>query len=130
MNNDQNEAVQKAVYKDEKTQEELNAPLSDPTGIDAENTEFMELVVSFINKGKIDLYKPDTLINHEFYDTLLPEKQGKADFEAVNLVASLREIKGLYDAGFKNSYQMQNLLHRIRNTKERIEEKSGDIFII
>lgn len=124
------ENKQKAVFVDDKTQKELNAPLSDPTGVDPADQEFLEMVVKMIDEGVIDLYKPDSLINHEFYDTLSEDRQGKADLEAVNLLSALRDIKGLYDGGFKDTFQIQNLVHRVRNTKERLEEEGGDMFII
>ncbi|MBD3360976.1 hypothetical protein GF366_04210 [Candidatus Peregrinibacteria bacterium] len=124
------EKEQKSVFVDKKTQEELNKPLSDPIGISRENHDFLEKIVDLIEKEKIDLYKPETLINREYYDKLTEREQGKADFEAVNLLSALREIKDLYDLGKIDTYQMQNLLERIRNTKERLEEEGGDLFII
>lgn len=129
MNNISDETQQKAVYKDDKTQQELNAPLAD-SGVAQKNQEFLDLMLKLIEDGKIDLYKPATLINHEVYDKLSEEKQGKADLEAVNLLSAIREIKGLYDAEYQDTYQMQNLVDRVRNTKERLEEEGGDLFII
>ncbi len=126
----QDEDQQKAVYKDPQVQKELNAPLSDPTGVSDENDKFLHLVISLINDGKIELHTPSTLINKAVYDGLSEEKQGLADREAMNLLSAVREIKDLFDAGYKDTYQMQNLVERVRNTKERIEEKGGDLFII
>lgn len=126
----QDEDQQKAVYKDPQVQKELNTPLSDPTGVSDENDKFLHLVISLINDGKIELHIPATLINKSVYDGLSEKKQGLADGEAVNLLSAVREIKDLFDAGHKNTYQMQNLVERVRNTKERIEEKGGDLFII
>lgn len=125
-----NESVQKSVFRDEKTQKELNTPLADPDGSSGEDKKFFELVMQMINEGKIDLLNPETLINHAVYDKLSEEDQGKADFEAINLLASLRELKGLYDHGYADTYQMHNLIQRVRKTKERLEEKGGDLFII
>ncbi len=126
----QDESQQKAVYKDPQVQKELNTPLSDPTGVSDENDKFLHLVISLINDEKIKLHTPSTLINKAVYDDLSEEKQGLADMEAVNLLSAIREIKDLFDAGHKDTYQMQNLVERVRNTKERIEEKGGDLFVI
>lgn len=126
----QDESQQKAVYKDPQVQKELNTPLSDPTGVSNENDKFLHLVISLINDEKIKLHTPSTLINKAVYDDLSEEKQGLADMEAVNLLSAIREIKDLFDAGYKDTYQMQNLVERVRNTKERIEEKGGDLFVI
>jgi len=126
----QDESQQKAVYKDPQVQKELNTPLSDPTGASNENDKFLHLVISLVNDGKIELHTPSTLINKAVYDDLSEEKQGLADREAMNLLSAVREIKDLFDAGHKDTYQMQNLVERVRSTKERIEEKGGDLFVI
>jgi hypothetical protein len=115
---------------DPQIQKELNTPLADPSGVNAEDAKFLESVISLINEGKINLYNPDTLINHSFYDTLSSQNKGKADLEAFNVLTSLREIKGLFDAGYRDTYQMQNLVESVRHVKERIEADCGDIFII
>lgn len=128
MTNDENQ--QKAVFQDEQTQKELNTPLTDPSGAGQKNEKFLNLVISLINEGKINLYRPATLINQPIYDNLPKEKQGKVDLEAMNLLVAIREIKGLHDAGYKDSYQMENLVERVRNTKERLESEGGDLFII
>lgn len=110
--------------------DELNTPLKDSRGIDPKEKEFLEKLVSLINEGKINLFKADTIINSEIYNKLSEDKQGKTDLEALNLLAAIREIKGLYDAGFADTYQMENLVERLRVTKERLEEAGGDLFII
>jgi hypothetical protein len=130
---DQEEELQKSVFKDKETQRVLNTPLSALETAEAPNekdTNFLNQVISFIEDKRINLLDPDTLINHDFCDTLPEEKKGKADTESVNLLASLREIKALYDQGFHETYQMKNLVLRVRQTKERIEAEGGDIFII
>lgn len=115
---------------DENTQKTLNTPLKDGTGAADAYKEFLEILLKLINEKKIDLYRPSSLINYAVYDKLNPEKQGKVDFEAVNLMNAVREINGLYGAGFADTYQMENLVLRLKNTKERLEVESGDLFII
>jgi len=130
MSNISDENQQKAVFGDEQTQKELNTPLSDPTGVGSDNEEFLKLLVSLIEKGEIDLYKPATLINQPVYAPLDEKTRGQIDFEAMNLLAAIRDIKGLYDAGYKDTFQMQNLVDRVHDTKKRLEDEGGDIFII
>lgn len=108
----------------------LNTPLKKDDGVNREDKTFLDLVISLITEGKIDLYKPSSLLNNAVYDLLDEMKQGQADLEAVNLLSAVRELKDLYDAGFTNTFQMENLVHRLRETKERIEESGGDLFII
>lgn len=113
---------------DEQTQKRLNEPLK--YNGSSQNKDFLEMLVKLINEGKIQIYKPDTLINHEVYDKLDQTAQGKTDYEAVNMLMIIREIKGLYDAGYKETYQIDNLVERLRVSKERLEVQGGDLFII
>lgn len=116
---------------DKKTQQELNSPLEAPqVEASPEDLAFMDLILDLISKKKINLFTPSSLINFSVYDTLPEEARGKADFDAVNLLSEIREIKKLCDAGFKNTYQTVYLVRQIRLTKERLEKISGDIYII
>lgn len=121
---------QKAVFMDPAVQAQLNKPLVDPNGVSKDDKIFLEMVIKLINEGKINLYNPETLVNKQIYTTLTPEIQAKVDLEAFNLLTALRDIKGLYDTGNSETYQMQNLVQRVRLSKERLEEEGGDLFII
>lgn len=121
---------QKAVFMDPAVQAQLNKPLADPNGVSKDDKIFLEMVIKLINEGKINLYNPETLVNKQIYTTLTPEVQAKVDLEAFNLLTALRDIKGLYDTGNSETYQMQNLVQRVRLSKERLEEEGGDLFII
>ncbi|MBT4917118.1 hypothetical protein HON58_01645 [Candidatus Peregrinibacteria bacterium] len=124
------ENQQKQVHKDEDTQKELNAPISDPTGVDKKDEEFFEIVSGLVKDGKINLYQPSTLLNKPVYEKLSEDAQGKIDLKAINLLAALRQIMDLSEAGFSDSYQIQNQVEAFRHTKRRAEEESGDVFII
>lgn len=115
---------------DPKVQSELNKPLANTQGLSASEETFLNMLISFVNEGKINLYKPDTLLNKAVYDKLEPEKQGKTDLEAINMLSAIREIKGLCDAGYRQTYQVENLVQSLKYTKERIEYAGGDLFII
>jgi len=115
---------------DPETQKTLNTPLAIPNGHDPKDEEFLNTVLDLISTGKINLYKPDTLINHGIYDQLSVDKKGKVDVEAFNILSKIRDIKGLTDAGFRDTFQMQNLVHSVRDIKERLEIEGGDVFII
>lgn len=115
---------------EDNVQEMINKPQADPTGINDEDTQFITTVMELINNGTIDLYRPETLMNKEVYGELEETVQGKADLNAVPLLGDIRQIKKLYEAGDKESFQVQNLIHRVRLTKERLEEECGDVYII
>lgn len=114
---------------DEKTQKELNTPLRDDSARSPEDKELLELLMKLISDGKINLYRPSSLINQAVYDNLPMEKRGQVDFAAMNLLAAVREIKGLNDAGFQDTYQTWYLVEKLRLTKEQLEA-GNDLFII
>ena len=124
------ENQQKEVFQNEEKQDELNKPLGMQGGLTPQNKEFLEFVMGLIKGEKINLYAPSSLLNDEVYNTLDEKKQGEVDMEAVNSLAALRDIKGLYMAGYTDTYQMENLVDKLRLAKEKFEEKYGDVFII
>lgn len=115
---------------DPKIQSELNIPLKLGSVIDPKDQKFLETLMSLIADGKIDLYKPDSLTNTGVYEKLDHSSKGKVDIEAVNMLSAIRNIKDLHDAGYGDTYQIQNLVYRLRISKERLEEIGGDLFII
>lgn len=122
--------MQATTNIDPETQKMLNTPAVDPKGLSQENQAFLNLVVAKVEKGEINLMQPNSLINHAIYDKLTEDKQGKVDFDAVNLAAILRNIYGLWKAYQNSTYQIENMVHQVRLTKERLEEISGDVYVI
>ena len=114
----------------EETQRILNEPIKHPQGLNDKDQIFLAQLMEKIDKGDINLYRPSTLLNLSVYEQLNEEAKGKADFDAVNLLNSIREIRKLWLNGQHDTYQIENMVHRIRITKERLEELGGDIFII
>ncbi|MCD6109810.1 hypothetical protein J7J83_03570 [bacterium] len=111
-------------------QKMINKPQTDPTGVNATDAQYIQTVISLINEGKIDLHTPSTLMKNEIYHNIDDKAKGLADINAVTLLNDLRQMKKLYDLGNTQSFQIQNLINRIRNTKERIEKTCGDVYII
>ncbi|MBD3270751.1 hypothetical protein GF376_04450 [Candidatus Peregrinibacteria bacterium] len=97
---------------------------------DPVDKEFQENLMKMVDDGTIKLFTPSTLINQEVYDRLPQKGKAKADFDVLNLLNKIREIKKLWDQGEKDTYQILNLVHSLRLIKERIEEVDGDVFII
>ncbi len=112
------------------TQLMLNKPTEHPEDLDPKDLAFLTMLMEKIDKGEINLYRPSTLLNYAVYDKLDETGKGKADFDAMNLLGTIREIRKLWNLGLRNTYQIENLTHRIRVTKERLEEIGGDIYII
>lgn len=113
-----------------KTQEKLNKPLKDERGVDPIDVEFLQMLVEKIEKKEIDLLVPGSLINHEVYDNLDENDQGKADVDAFKILAAVRDIYKLCQTGDKESYQIQYMVKKVRVYKENLEETKGDIYII
>jgi hypothetical protein len=110
---------------DNKTQTMINTPMKDDTGVDAKDQEFIKTVMNLIQEGKINLFIPETLMNKPVYENLNYMAKGIADVNAVSLLGDLRQIKRLKEQGYDESFQIQNLIHHVRTTKERL-----DIYII
>ncbi|MCA9374295.1 MAG: hypothetical protein R3B71_01285 [Candidatus Gracilibacteria bacterium] len=114
----------------EEEQMKMGKPLKDDTGVNPADMEFLQMLMSKIEDGEIDLHVPSSLLNEPVYEALSEEAQGKADYNAMTLLSTIRQIRQLWEMGDKESYQIQNLVHQVRMTKERLEEVGGDIYII
>ena len=114
----------------EDEQKKLGQPLKDDSGVNPEDVEFLQMLMSKIEDGEIDLHVPSSLLNESVYESLSEEAQGKADYNAMTLLSTIRQIRQLWEIGDTQSYQIQNLVHQVRVTKERLEEVGGDIYII
>lgn len=111
------------------TQQILNKPLKHDGAMSQEDTQFLGMLIEKIEKKEIQLYQPSSLLNKSVYEKLNEEAQGKVDFDAFNLLAVIREIYNLWKMQQRDTYQIENLVHRIRLTKERLEELGGDLYI-
>ena len=121
---------QSKVELSQKAQTALNKPLGHPGGLTDKDQEFLTLLVEKIEKKEINLYQPSSLLNHAVYDRLSDQAKAKAELDALNLLNAIREVYKLWQAAHKATYQIENLVNRIRVTKERLEEAGGDIYII
>lgn len=124
------EEDQKAVFQNPQLQKDLNTPLAKSGGLTKEEEEFLQMLLDFVDQGKINLYSPSSLLNKAYYDTLDEVKQGHVDLESMNILSAIRDIYGLCKAGMRETYQVENLVSRLKLSKERLEEVSGDVFII
>lgn len=115
---------------DPKTQQRLNQPLTKSQGLSQEDQAFLSMVLDKVDRKEINLMQPSSLINHAVYDKLPEDKRGKVDFDAVNLLTTLRNIYDLWKAYQTPTFQIENMVHQVRVTKERLEEISGDVYVI
>jgi len=115
---------------DDKVQQMINVPQKDDQGMDEADNKFINAVMLLIRNQTINLYIPETLLNKPVYEKLDLKAKGIADLNAVTLLGDLRQIKKLFEQGFGDTYQIKNLIHHVRVTKERLEAQCGDIYII
>jgi len=116
---------------DFETQQMLNKPQEiQSESIDQQDSKFLSTLIELIDSKKIDLYKPSSLLNHSVYDLLNPDQQAKAEQDSFVLLSKIREIHKLWNQNHQQSYQILYLVSSIRQTKERIEAASGDLYII
>lgn len=121
---------QQAFNTDPQKQQMLNTPLKNEKAIDEKDQQFLKMLVGKIEKGEIKLFQPSSLLNLPVYEKLDDLAKGKADYEAFQMIGTIREIYKLWQAGHHETFQIENLVHRIRVSKERLEELGGDIYII
>lgn len=111
-------------------QSRLNAPLTDPAGFDPTDEQFLYDVLGKIDQGVIKLLFPDSLLRQEMYEKFDDVKKGKADQNALIILASLRTIYNLWKVNPVPTFQLKNEIHHIRMTKERAEQELGDVYVI
>ena len=111
-------------------QERLNKPLTDSTGFDPDDEVFLNDVMAKFQSGQIQSHTPSSLLNEAVYEKLDDAKKGKADQNAFNILSTLRRIHDLWQALPEVTFQIQNEIHAIRLTKERLEEELGDVYIV
>ncbi len=126
----QNKLPQQDAVISEEVQQMLNQPLTHDGDLDPKDQEFLAMLMEKVDQGEINLYRPSTLINYAVYDKLSPELQVKVEVDAFNLLATVRNIRALWNMGNRNTYQIENLTQKIRLTKERLEIVEGDVYII
>lgn len=115
---------------DPETQKLLNTPLEKAGGLDATDQGFLDNVLQQVEKGEIQLFTPSSLLKHKVYDSLPPEKKSIVDMQAFSTLAALREIVNLWNAYKTVTFQLQNLIHKVRLIKEKFEKEIGDVFVI
>lgn len=113
----------------EETQKMINADLK-AEQYSPEDQAFVDHILKLVNNGQIKLHEPSSLINAAVYAQLPPEAQGKADLNAMNMLAKVRQIVTLSKTYEFPTYQMISLVAGLRQNKENLEQVSGDIYVL
>lgn len=120
----------KDAIVDQKTQRNLNKPLTDNTGFNEGHEEFLKMLIEKLDKKEIDPYNAQTLYNKAVYDRLSEEEKEETDLTAQNIMGIVRQIEKLWELEQKPTFQIQNLVETVFQMKSKFEEKHGDVYII
>jgi len=122
-------ATNNSAISDE-SQQVANNPIEDPTGMDSDDEQLVNMIVSLVDDGKINLYQPSSLLNQEVYNGLSDGEKGKVDQQTFNMLATVREIYNYNQSDFtNNSYQFQNNVHKLKLQKEQTEKEIGNVYV-
>ena len=98
--------------------------------ITPQDQAFLDHLMDLVNKGTLQLFVPDSLINQAVYAQVSDEAKGLADQNALTMLSKIRQIVNLKKTYDRPTYQMISLVASLRQNKERLEEHAGDIFIL
>lgn len=99
------------------------APMDDKQNV------FLQTILSLIDKGEIDVYKPQTFLNHEVYDKLDQAWRDKTDLALMNIANLLQSIY-LFRVSKQTPDEspiLSQMIEELWQMKQRIEE-THDVF--
>lgn len=96
-----------------------------------EHNEFLNAILAMLDKGEIDAYVPQSLLNKAVYNSLNDEWKGKTDLTLVNIATQLQNI-----VIFRQSKHtpdeapiLEQMIEELWQMKQRIEDHY-DVFKI
>ncbi|EKD64276.1 MAG: hypothetical protein ACD_51C00028G0002 [uncultured bacterium] len=115
----------------DEAQKVVNTPVEKPNGLGQDDLSLAEMIVKLVDEGKINLYRPSSLLNQDVYDKLDDAKKAKIDKMSFNMLTTVRDIYNFYKSPYSNnSYQFENMLQKFRILKEETEKECGDVYVL
>jgi hypothetical protein len=108
-------------------QQRMGAAAAAP--MDEEHAQFLQTILRLIDSGEIDVYKPETFLKREIYDSLSEEWRDRTDLALVNIANQLQNIY-LFRVSKQTpdeSPVLQAMIEELWQMKQRIEEHH-DVF--
>jgi hypothetical protein len=98
--------------------------------MDDEHKQFLALVIGMLDRKQIDVYKPETFLKKDVYDSLSEEWKSKVDVAMLNIALQLRQIEWFYRSKTtpNASPELQNMIEHLWQMKQRIEDHY-DVFV-
>lgn len=112
----------------QETQKMLNTPL--PSKLGDEHRQYFSRIVKMLQSGKIDLLSLKSILNSDIYKRLSSQDQGIIDLAGINILHHLRTLAALFASDYHDTYQTRLIVEKIWETKERIEQKYGNVYIV
>ena len=99
-------------------------------GMDEKHAEFLKTLRTLLENGTINVEDPQSLVNHEVYDSLSEEWQDKADLALGNIARQLKLIADILLAKDQpdEAPQLQTMVEQLWQTKQTIEAEH-DVFV-
>ena len=96
--------------------------------MDQRHKNYLAIVIGMIDKKEIDLLDPQTFLTPE-YQKLDQQSRDQVDLGLVNLVDQVRRIADFYYSKKtpNASPELQNMIELLWLSKNRLEDKFGDV---
>jgi hypothetical protein len=98
--------------------------------MDQEHKNFCTTISALLEKGEINVTKPETFLNQSVYDALPDEWKAKTDLIIVNMATLLDHIYGFYKSKQTPDAcpQLETMIEQLWEMKQRIEVHGHDVF--
>ncbi len=98
--------------------------------MDQEHKDFCTTISRLLEKGEINVAKPDTFLNQDVYAKLDPQWKTKTDLNLLNMATLLTHIYGFYKSKQTPDAcpQLATMIEQLWEMKQRIEGQGYDVF--
>lgn len=97
--------------------------------MDDQHNRFLQTILALIDKGEIDVYKPETFLKKEVYDKLDEQWRDKTDLALLNIANHLQNIY-LFRVSKQTPDEspiLASMIEELWQMKQRIEQ-THDVF--
>lgn len=123
---------QKAIseHKDLPEKKQIQAGQAIAGKMQPQHYEFLKLIASLVEKGEIDLIKPETFLHQDVYAKLSEADRSQVDRALVNVTDQTRRIYEFYRSKQTpdESPHLQTMIEHLFQMKERVENRYGDVY--
>ncbi len=110
-------------------EEQLNMGKAEAAPMDAKHNTFLETILTLVDSGEIDVYKPETFLKRDVYDKLDEQWRDKTDLALMNIANQLQNVY-LFRVSKQTPDEspiLSAMIDELWQMKQRIEEHH-DVF--